>query len=46
MLLLSLASSFAITLVCALFLGMNKSERQYAYSFVLRFLKREKKEQE
>ena len=46
MLLLSLASSFAITLVCSLFLGMTKDERQYACSFVHKFLKREKKEQE
>lgn len=46
LLFVNLFVTFIITTMCSLFLGMNKSERQYAYSFVRRFLKREKKEQE
>lgn len=46
MLLLSLASSFVITLFCSLFLGMTRNERQYAYSFVKKFLKKGKKTEE
>lgn len=42
MLLLSLASSFTITLFCSLLLGMTRNERQYAFSFVKKFLKKNK----
>lgn len=41
-LLMSLASSFVITLICSLFLGMTRIERRYAYSLVKRILKKDK----
>lgn len=40
LLMTSLIMCFLVTLLCTLVLGMNKSERQYVYSFVMKNVKR------
>ena len=40
LLLINMLVAFLITSFCSLFLGMTRNERQYAYSFVQKFLKK------